>query len=185
MAARRSIGNFVQLSASLSMRSKQVLAVEDNQINQKLISRILGPLGVKLTIAGDGLEALALLTSTIQFDLILMDTHMPRMDGFEATKHIRALAPITPSVSNTTASNIDIKNNNGGTNGRTIPIIGLGAFSDDKSRCFEVGMNAFLPKPLEARRFREIVSAYLATPSHVSQPLPLASKGTMACNAQS
>ena len=107
----------------------RILVAEDTLVNQRVVERLLLRLGCVVEIVGDGEAALeAIQRST--FDLVLMDCHMPKMDGLEATRSIRALA---------------------GAVGR-IPIVALTASADDRDRerCLEVGMSDFLTKPFRA-----------------------------------
>jgi signal transduction histidine kinase/CheY-like chemotaxis protein/sensor domain CHASE-containing protein len=107
----------------------KILVVEDNPINQLLIDELLSDEGHQVTIAEHGQEALEILNNET-FDLIFMDIQMPTMDGYEATRAIRAMD--SSKVSST-------------------PIIALtaNAFKEDRSRCLDAGMNDFLTKPLE------------------------------------
>ena len=102
-----------------------VLLVEDNTVNQLVARRLLTSLGVGVTVAANGLEALDRVRGV---DLVLMDCQMPVMDGLEATRRIRALAG--PE--------------------RTVPIVALSAavFQEERQATVEAGMDAFLPKPL-------------------------------------
>lgn len=104
----------------------RILVAEDTVVNQKVVERLLSRLGCEVEIVGDGCSAVAAVQRS-PFDVILMDCHMPLMDGFEATRSIRALA---------------------GAVGK-IPIVALTASADaqDRERCIAVGMNDFLPKP--------------------------------------
>jgi len=68
---------------------KRILIAEDNLINQKVLLGLLGESGMDLVVANDGQEALDILANDSDFFLILMDAHMPRVDGFEATRQIR------------------------------------------------------------------------------------------------
>jgi CheY-like chemotaxis protein len=68
----------------------RVLLAEDHPVNQKVVQYILEPLGVRLTMVGDGAQALTLLAH-VRFDIVLMDMQMPVMDGLAATRALRAL----------------------------------------------------------------------------------------------
>lgn len=103
-----------------------VLVVEDNTVNQMVAEGTLSHLGYKVSIASDGQVAIGLM-STEHFDIVLMDCQMPGMDGFEATRYIRA------------AEHDD----------QHIPIIGLTAHASDEARqaCLSAGMDDFISKP--------------------------------------
>ena len=122
-------------------QTPRVLIVEDNIINQKVTSGILKKLACEPTIVADGKEAL-LATEDNDYDLILMDCQMPVMDGFEATRQIRA----------------------GRTNNKNVPIVAItaGAFPGHRERCLEVGMDDYLSKPVRIDSLREILFKYLA-----------------------
>ncbi len=114
-----------------SARSMQILVAEDNLVNQKLIRMILEKHGHECIIAQNGLEAVQEFQKQ-RVDLILMDMQMPELDGLDATKRIRALE----SAAND-----------------RIPIIALSANTqpEDRERCFDAGMDAFLAKPIAIR----------------------------------
>ncbi|MBT0585649.1 PAS domain-containing hybrid sensor histidine kinase/response regulator [Alteromonas oceanisediminis] len=110
--------------------SLSVLLVEDNSINQIVANDMLTQCGCRVEVAVNGAEAVAIATERLEeFDLILMDCQMPVMDGYEATRCIRAL----PSP-----------------RAQTIPIIALtaNALEEDKQRGVAAGMNAHLIKPI-------------------------------------
>jgi len=119
---------------------KRVLLVEDNHVNQKIAKKILSKLGLEVEIAGNGQEALALVT-THDFDLILMDMQMPVMDGITATGHIRNLY------------------------GRVakLPIIALtaNALLHSQEECQQAGMNGFVTKPFKIRLLVEALDPFL------------------------
>ena len=123
-----------------ALRGMRVLLVEDNVVNQKLARRILEKLGAGVTVAEDGQAAIAMLVAE-SFDVVLMDCQMPVMDGYEATRRIRAGAA--------------------GPTAAATPIIALTAhaFSDDRDRCAAVGMNDYLTKPIDARALRTQLAA--------------------------
>lgn len=110
-----------------AQRGLRLLVAEDNPINQKVALAILRKLGLGADIANNGREALEAVQSR-HYDAVLMDWHMPLMDGLEATRAIRALEG-SPS---------------------NIPIIALTAsvYEQDRKDCEEAGMNAFVSKPL-------------------------------------
>jgi PAS domain S-box-containing protein len=107
----------------------QILLVEDNTINQILAQRLVRKKGHSIVVANNGREALAVL-ETGRFDLILMDIQMPEMSGLEVTAAIRLKESTT---------------------GGHIPIIATTAsvMREDRERCFEAGMDAYISKPIE------------------------------------
>lgn len=124
-----------------SMKGKQVLVAEDNFMNQKMISKALLNMGLKVHIAKNGKEALDLIQK-FKFDLILMDCYMPELDGYQTTEKIRAMSSKKM---------------------RRIPIVALTAnvLKSEKERCFSVGMNDFLSKPIEIPLLRERVAYWI------------------------
>lgn len=112
----------------------RILLVEDNELNRELAVLILEARGVVVTCVNDGMEAVEFMKSesSEDYDLILMDIQMPRLNGYEATTQIRAL-------NNKKASNI--------------PIIAMtaNAFEEDKKEALEAGMNAHIAKPLDKK----------------------------------
>ena len=117
------------------LQGLQVLLVEDNAVNQKLMCRILEKLGAEVTVADNGEVAIAKLTAT-QFEVVLMDCQMPVLDGYEATRRIRAGAA--------------------GASAKTIPIIALTAhaLSGDRERCVAAGMDNYLTKPIDPGKLK-------------------------------
>ncbi|MDN3611935.1 ATP-binding protein [Vibrio ostreicida] len=121
----------------------RALVVEDNDVNQQVIDVMLNLLGLDVVMASDGLEALEYCQKN-EVDVILMDCHMPVMDGYEATQKIRQLEGWAAIV----------------------PIIAVSAniIKEDKQRCLEIGMNSFLAKPLKPREIEaalvEFVPSY-------------------------
>ena len=108
--------------------SWHVLLVEDNQINQTVVGAMLKKMGCTYSVANNGQEALDLYKeSDNKYDFILMDYHMPVMDGLEATRQIRQLEEGDP-----------------------IPIIALTAdVTEGKvDDCLNAGMDAFIAKPI-------------------------------------
>ena len=117
----------------------KVLVVEDNLVNQKIADRMLSKLGMNVTVANNGNEALQAVVID-HFDLILMDLQMPEKDGIQATQEIRAL-------------------------GLSMPILALTANSTIESQqaCFDAGMVGFISKPFK------IESLYSAIKLHLGQ----------------
>jgi signal transduction histidine kinase/CheY-like chemotaxis protein/streptogramin lyase len=126
--------------------SLRILLAEDNPVNQRLAMRLLERRGHRVDLASSGREALERVGKE-RFDLILMDLHMPDMDGLEATAMIR-----------------EQEKQHGG---RT-PIVALTAYTmkGDRERCLEAGMDNYINKPIDAVKFLEIVelTASLPTP---------------------
>lgn len=108
----------------------KILLVEDNKINQTVAIAFIKRLGHTVDIANDGIEALERL-ETESYDLVLMDCHMPRMDGFETMRQISKKYPshARPHVVAMTAS----------------------ALKEDEARCRAVGMQGFVTKPIEMK----------------------------------
>ncbi|MEA3370002.1 MAG: response regulator [Campylobacterota bacterium] len=117
----------------------RVLVAEDNIINQKVIKGLLADTGIEVTIADDGQECLDILEKDSDFLLILMDAHMPRVDGFEATRAIRA--------------NPDYEH---------ILVVALSGdtAADDIKKMTEAGMSEQLEKPLRMEALYDIFYAY-------------------------
>jgi PAS domain S-box-containing protein len=106
----------------------RILVAEDNPVNQRVMTLVLERLGYTATMVGDGEEAVEAVREG-DFDVVLMDIRMPRMDGIEATRRIRADASLRsrPTVIAMTAD----------------------VTQDKREACFEAGMDAFLSKPLQ------------------------------------
>jgi two-component system, sensor histidine kinase and response regulator len=115
----------------------KILLAEDTPANQKLMTRILQKRGHTVEIAENGLQALDLVRRS-KFDLALMDVQMPLMDGLQATTAIRALQQDSPS---------------------RLPIIAMTAHArqEDRERCLQAGMDAYIAKPFDIREFLEVV----------------------------
>lgn len=116
----------------------KVLVVDDNKVNLKVASSLLKRYNMQSTVAESGQQAIKLLTSNDDFDIILMDYMMPEMDGIEATKHIKE-------------------------NGITIPVIALTANTIEgaKDMYLKAGMVGYLPKPIDIHELDEILSKWI------------------------
>lgn len=116
----------------------RVLVVEDNRVNQLVLVRMLERLGHRADSVANGLEAVAAMRESA-YDLILMDCHMPEMDGFEATRRIRAGDAGPPNVA--------------------IVAVTAGA---NRARCRDVGMNDYLTKPIDPDTLGRAVDRWLS-----------------------
>jgi len=128
-----------------SFAALRVLLVEDNFINQEVMRAILSELEISVDVANDGLEALSMLaqSQSAAFDLILMDCQMPNMDGYEATRRIRA--------------------GDAGQKFSQIPIAALTAnvLDSEREKCREAGMNDYLSKPINFDALKAVLKKYL------------------------
>jgi len=132
-----------RLEPQLSMR---VLVVEDNTINQKILGAQLTRLGCPFSVAVDGERALSALEHEALPDVILMDCHMPKLDGWETTRRIRAWATSPQERLKKAAA---------------IPVIALtaAALPEEQARCREAGMNEFLAKPVKLAELHRVLVA--------------------------
>jgi CheY-like chemotaxis protein len=143
-----------------TMQSKQrLLLAEDNVVNQKVASRILEKLGYRVDVAADGAAAIKS-WETGRYDLILMDCQMPVLDGYEATRRIRAAENLAPGS-------------------KRIPIVALTAHAmkgaDDE--CYAAGMDDYLSKPIERSQLLACMQRWLGaadSDSAASGPLAAA-----------
>ncbi len=126
------------------MAGRRVLVVEDIDINQMVLEKLLGTLGAVCDIAEDGQKAVEKFTGSPagQYDIILMDIQMPVMNGYEATRAIRASAH--PEA-------------------RTVPIVAMSAnaFVEDVRKALDAGMNAHISKPVEFEQFKNTLREVL------------------------
>ncbi len=119
------------------IQGARILVVEDNPLNRDVALGILGAAGFDVTMACDGAEAVALVEER-DFDAVLMDVHMPGMDGLEATMRIRQM-------------------------GKTLPIIAMtaAAMADDRKACLEIGMDDHVSKPVVTRDLLTTLAAWI------------------------
>ncbi len=130
-----------QAPDSGTIQHLRVLVVEDNAINQRVISKMLEKIGHRADMAGNGLEALAALTDR-PYDLVLMDCQMPEMDGFEATRCLRdpASGVLNPKV--------------------RVVALTANAMVGDRERCLAAGMDDYLPKPVQMPALQGILAKW-------------------------
>ena len=119
----------------------RVLVAEDNQVNQKVVTALLGKHGYSVVLANNGREALDRLRER-EFDVILMDIQMPELDGIQATHQIRSDA-----------------------RWKCLPIIAMTAhaMTGDREKCLEAGMDGYLSKPVNARHLLEVLRQFTAS----------------------
>jgi CheY-like chemotaxis protein/HPt (histidine-containing phosphotransfer) domain-containing protein len=130
------------MAAEGQLQGARILLVEDNVTNQQVALAVLSKLGYSAEAVANGKEALEALR-TIPYDLVLMDCHMPEMDGYEATRCIRS--PHS-SVLN-----------------RSIPIVAMTAraMKGDREECLKAGMNDYLVKPVDPMALAEMLDKWL------------------------
>jgi CheY-like chemotaxis protein len=119
--------------------SARVLLVEDNRVNQAVARRMLEHLGHRVTVAENGRIAVQLVRREA-FDLILMDCQMPELDGYEATREIRAAEG----------------------DGRRLPIVAMTAHAmvGDREQCLAAGMDDYLTKPVKMQELGETIARW-------------------------
>ncbi|TVZ38045.1 PAS domain S-box-containing protein [Alteromonadaceae bacterium 2753L.S.0a.02] len=125
----------------------RVLLVEDNPVNQDVAQMMLDDLGVVVSVAGNGIEALHALENAQEFDkfgLVLMDCQMPEMDGYEASRQIRA--------------------GKGGAMYQKVPIVAMtaNAMKGDREKCLAAGMDDYISKPIDPNILEQKVEKWLA-----------------------
>ena len=125
----------------------RLLLVEDNEVNQQIAVELLESAGAQVAVASNGREALTQLWLSLEsepFDGVLMDLQMPEMDGFEATRRIRAEPRFT-----------------------RLPIIAMTAHAliEERQRCLEAGMNDHVSKPIEPEALFHTLRQWLPSPS--------------------
>lgn len=119
----------------------RLLVAEDNQVNQLVIKKTLEKLGLKSDVVANGLEVIAALRK-IPYDLVLMDCQMPEMDGYEATRVVRADSTLSK---------------------RNTPIVAMtaNAIKGDREKCLAVGMNDYVSKPIQIHILHDTLKKWL------------------------
>jgi PAS domain S-box-containing protein len=157
------------VGVSPPMRTRRVLLAEDNPINALLARRVVEKAGCTTVLVTDGRKAVDAVRRTLEgseppFDVVLMDVHMPELDGLEAVAELRLLA---------------IELNSAATGARhpvvLPPIVALtaNAFSEDRQRCLDAGMDDYLSKPFERAELEAILDRWCGVAP--SLPVRLAS----------
>jgi signal transduction histidine kinase/ActR/RegA family two-component response regulator len=133
------------------LRGARVLLTDDNAINRQVVRLFVQPQGAIITEAANGREALDLLAAQ-PFDLVLLDVHMPVMDGTEAIRQIRASAEAW----------------------RDIPVVALtaDAMSGDRERLIGMGMSDYVSKPIDQGELLGVIGRVLGGGAHLAPVLP-------------
>jgi len=138
--AKQSSETLPQDAIELSLKGMRVLLVEDNELNQQVACGVLDEVGIITEVCDNGAAVVARLKAGKDgVDAVLMDLQMPEMDGFEATRAIRAVPAL-----------------------KDLPIIAMTAHAMDEERdaCFEAGMNDHISKPIDARLLFETLARW-------------------------
>ena len=137
-------GQMIPVSKASDFTGKKLLVVEDNELNLEIASTLLEEVGFEVDTAGNGKIAVEKVeaASAGRYDLILMDVQMPEMDGYEATRRIRALPDKKKAA---------------------IPIVAMtaNAFEEDQKNALNVGMNGHIAKPLDIQKLFQVLSELL------------------------
>lgn len=128
-------------TAAESLQGKKILVVEDNKLNQHVIKALLSKMKADVLLVDNGQMAVDAVRADSSIDLVLMDIHMPVMNGIDAAIAIRQL-PGPASL---------------------LPIVALtaGALQEDEQACMNAGMNEFLSKPVDVPKLRQVLSRQL------------------------
>jgi len=113
----------------------RILVAEDNIVNQRILVRLLEKLDCRVDVASDGVETVEMM-DRFSYHLLLMDCHMPRLDGCETAAAIRRREQVS---------------------GRRTKIVALAAGTEDRDRCLLAGMDDFLSKPIDAHTLSNLV----------------------------
>jgi CheY-like chemotaxis protein len=129
-----------------------ILIAEDNPVNQKLAVRLLEKLGYRADVAANGIEAVTAV-QRIPYSAVLMDCQMPEMDGFEATRAIRARE----------AQQHPEKSASSFTTPRRLPIIAMtaNAMKGDRELCLEAGMDDYITKPIKPDTLKTVLERWV------------------------
>lgn len=139
------------VAGSAALAGARVLLVEDNELNQELAVDLLERAGIEVKVAGDGRQALDLLGADSRFDAVLMDCQMPVMDGYTATRELRALPGL-----------------------ERLPVIAMTAsvLETDRERMRASGMNDCIPKPLDVPQMFATLARWIAPRAGAPSVMP-------------
>ncbi|MFP4366846.1 MAG: PAS domain S-box protein [Bacteroidales bacterium] len=133
--------NFNKKSHKMSnydWKGKVILVVEDNELNSRLLQRIMEPTGAEIIFARDGKPAIEACRSNKNIDIVLMDIQMPEMDGYEATRMIKSIRPELPVIAQTAY-----------------------AMAEERERIIAAGCDDYLAKPIRQKDLFSTLSKYL------------------------
>ncbi|MCW2235790.1 response regulator [Azospirillum canadense] len=139
-----------RLQTGRPLAGRRLLLVEDNSISQEVAREILERAGARVSVAGNGREAVTRVEEADPpFDVVLMDVQMPEMDGFEATRRLRA-----------------------GPAGHGLPIIAMtaSALPSDKQRCLDGGMDDHIAKPIDVDELFAVLDRWIGGPQIGGRP---------------
>jgi PAS domain S-box-containing protein len=119
-------------------KGKVILIVEDNELNSRLLQRMMEPTGAEIIIARDGKPAIEACISNEAIDIVLMDIQMPEMDGYEATRKIKSLRPEIPVIAQTAY-----------------------AMAEEREKIISAGCDDYLSKPIRQKDLLMMLSKYL------------------------
>lgn len=131
-------GKFTEMT-QYRWNDKVILVVEDNELNSKLLERMMEVTGARVIVAKDGNPAIEVCMNNPEIDIVLMDIQMPEMDGYEATRKIKTIRPDLPIIAQTAY-----------------------AMSEEREKILEAGCNDYLAKPIRQRDLFQVLSKYLS-----------------------
>ncbi len=138
---KKRTGSVLEIPAE--MRSKRILVAEDNPVNKRVAQHLLARLGCRADLVGNGLEVLDALARQ-PYDIILMDVQMPELDGYQATRQLRA------------SPNLEVR--------PWVIALTANAMEGDREACIAAGMDDYLTKPLRVELLAAAISRAKATP---------------------
>ncbi|MDR3153443.1 MAG: response regulator [Deltaproteobacteria bacterium] len=152
------------------LSGRRILLVEDNDVNVLVARSLMQKMGLVVTVAENGEAAIQKLADALRerpeapFDLVLMDLQMPVMDGYEATRRIRA----DPAY-------------------KDLPIIAMTAhaFAEERDRCFAIGMNGHLSKPIDVSLLSQTIKQFMPVRQEGPAPWPQAAEDPSESPAES